>query len=317
MSLAMLSMLTEADFTRVPVFGEETGRAVALLVGEMERPEQRRAVPLMSKCLTELKNLARYIESTTVQNVIKSYFTAFVTSQMPSTEMFTGLVDDSAMQDLITRDPYIVHLGPGIVNWLRPGDKIEFPINAGPEGEFEPYVTALCKFVGAALGIPYEVLLKTFNASYSASRASLLQFWARVKVMRQMLVDQFCQPVYETWMTEGVAQGIIKAPGFATDPRIFRAWTCCSWSGASPGSIDPVKESQAAEKRMKLGVSTQERESLEINGSDWRANTIQQGLEKILADENDLPYPRSATPSPFGGGGGFGGGSSSDNEGEE
>jgi lambda family phage portal protein len=317
MSLAMISMLTEADFTRVPVFGEETGRAVALLVGEMERPEQRRAVPLMSKCLTELKNLSRYIESTTVQNVIKSYFTAFVTSQMPSTEMFTGLVDDSAMQDLITRDPYIVHLGPGIVNWLRPGDKIEFPINAGPESEFEPYVTALCKFIGAALGIPFEVLLKTFNASYSASRASLLQFWARVKVMRQMLVDQFCQPVYETWMTEGVAQGIIRAPGFSADPRIFRAWTRCSWSGASPGSIDPVKESQAAEKRMKLGVSTQERESLEINGSDWRANTIQQGLEKILADENDLPYPRSATPSPFGGGG-FGGGSdSSDNEGDK
>jgi capsid protein len=116
-------------------------------------------------------------------------------------------------------------------------------------------------------------------------------------------------------MTEGVAQGIIRAPGFAADPRIFRAWTRCSWSGASPGSIDPVKESQAAEKRIKLGVSTQERESLEINGSDWRANTIQQGLEKVLADENDLPYPRSATPSPFGGGGS--GNPGDDNEGDK
>jgi lambda family phage portal protein len=320
MSLAMLSMLTETDFTRVPAFGEETGRPVALLVGEMERPEQRRAVPLMSKCLTELKNLSRYVESTTVQNVIKSYFTAFVTSQMPSTEMFTGLVDDSTMQDLITREPYLVKLAPGIVNWMRPGDKIEFPINAGPESEFDPYVTALCKFIGAALGIPFEVLLMQFNSSYSASRASLLQFWAHVKVMRQMLIGQFCQPVYETWMREVVARGIISAQGFE-DPRIFRAWTRCSWSGASQGSIDPLKEVQAAEKRMSLGVSTQERESLEINGSDWRANTIQQGLEKQLADENDLPYARAAKPaSPFGGGGGFGSSSSNpgnDNEEED
>src|SRR4029077_19377912 len=157
-------------------FGEETGRPLALLVGEMERPEQRRAVPLMAKCLTELKNLQRYIESTTVQNVIISYFTAFVTSQMPSTEMFTGLVDENVLTDLTNRDPYTVKLGPGIVNWMRPGDSISFPTNAGPEAEFEAYVTALVKFIGSCVGIPYEVLLKQFNASYSASRASLLQF---------------------------------------------------------------------------------------------------------------------------------------------
>ena len=47
------------DFQRIPAFGEATGRPAAFLVGEMERPEQRRAVPLMSKCLTELKNLQR------------------------------------------------------------------------------------------------------------------------------------------------------------------------------------------------------------------------------------------------------------------
>ena len=287
--------LDKNDFIRVPAFGEETGRPIALLVGEMERPEQRRAVPLMAKCLTELKNLSRYVESTTVQNVIKSYFTSFVTSQVPSTEMFTGLVDESELKDLITRDPYQVKLGPGIVNWMRPGDSITFPMNAGPEAQFEPYVVALVKFIGACVGIPYEVLLKQFNASYSASRASLLQFWGRVKVLRQLLVDQFCQPVYTTWMMEAIAKGVLEAPGFFDDPRIYRAWTRCAWSGTSPGSIDPLKEVMAADRRVKLGVSTLERESLEINGSDWRANTIQQGLEKAFAEENDLPYTRSQT----------------------
>jgi lambda family phage portal protein len=273
------------------------GRPVALLIGEMERPEQRRAVPLLGKCLIELKNLSRYIESTTVRNVIQSYFTAFVTSQMPSTEMFANTVaDEDLVRDQLERDPYKVQLGPGIVNWMRPGDKIEFPINAGPESEFEPYVTALCKFIGAALGIPYEVLLKQFNASYSASRASLLQFWNSVKVARQLLVDQFCQPVFTAWMMEAIAKGIIAAPGFFDDPRIRRAWTNCSWSGAGPGSIDPLKEVTASIQRVKAGISTLERESLEINGSDWRANTIQQGLERDLADELDLPYTRVAPP---------------------
>jgi lambda family phage portal protein len=284
------------SFTRVPAFGEETGRPVALLIAEMERPEQRRGVPLMSKCMTEMKNLQRYVESTTVQNVIKSYFTAFITSAMPSTEMFSGIVDSSMVNDLandlVARDPYLVKLGPGIINWMRPGDAISFPANAGPEGQFEPYVIALCKFIGSCLGIPFEVLLKQFNSSYSASRAALLEFWRRVKVLRQLLVDQFCQPIYLAWMMEAVAKGIITAPGFFDDPRIQRAWTKCSWSGSSPGSIDPLKEVMASDKKVKLGVSTLERESLEINGSDWRANTMQQGIEADLCEEVGLPYAR-------------------------
>jgi len=288
-------ILEREDFERIPAFGPETGRPVAFLVGEMERPEQRRAVPMFSKCMTELKNLSRYIESTTVQNVIKSYFTAFVTSAMPSTEMFSGLINDDALTDLTQRNPYHVKLGPGIINWMRPGDQITFPIHAGPESEFEPYTTALCKFIGASLGVPFEVLLKQFNASYSASRASLLQFWGRVKVMRQLLVDQFCQPVFNAWLMEAVARGNVKAPGFFEDPRIFRAWSRCSWSGASPGSIDPLKEIVAADKRVKLGISTLEREALEINGSDWRENALQQGLELAFSLEQGLPYTRNQT----------------------
>jgi lambda family phage portal protein len=287
--------LQPEDFERIPVYGPETGRPVALLIGEMERPEQRRAVPMMSKCLTELKNLSRYIESSTVQNVIKSYFTAFITSAMPSTEMFSGLIDDETMADFRQRDPYNVKLGPGIINWMRPGDTITFPIHAGPESEFEPYTTALVKYVGACLGIPYEVLLMQFNASYSASRASKLEFWGRVKVLRQMLVDQFCQPTYEAWLMEAVARRIVQAPGFLENPRIFRAWSRCSWSGSSPGSIDPLKEIVAADKRVKLGISTLERESLEINGSDWRENALQQGIELAFSTEQGLPYTRNQT----------------------
>ena len=289
--MGYISIPAPSEFVRIPVFGEETGRPTALLCAEMERPEQRRGVPLLAKCLMEMKNLQRYIESTTVQNVIKSYFTSFVTSQMPSTEMFQGIVDEETVQDiLIDRNPYQVRLGPGIVNWMRPGDSITFPVNAGPEKEFNDYVTALCKFVGASMGIPYEVLLKQFNASYSASRASLLQFWKRVLVLRQQVVDQFCQPVYIAWMMEAVSKGVIRAPKFFDDVRLQKAWTKCSWSGASPGSIDPLKEILASERKVKMGVSTLERECLEINGSDWRANTIQQGIEYKFRGSNDLPY---------------------------
>jgi lambda family phage portal protein len=281
------------NFTRIPAFGEETGRPLALLIAEMERPEQRRGVPLMAKCLTEMKQMQRYIESTTIQNVIKSYFTAFIESQMPSSEMFDRLIDDEWVQDYQRNSRYNVKLGPAIINWMRPGDQIKFPIGAGPEAQFEPYVVALCKFIGACMGIPFEILLKQFNASYSASRAAKLEFWRRVTVLRQLMVNQWCQPIYVNWMMEAVAQRIIKAARFFEDPRIFKAWTKCSWTGSSPGSIDPLKEIQASEGRIRLGASTLERECLEINGSNWKDNTEQQYHEARFSTEQGLTYTRN------------------------
>jgi capsid protein len=92
---------------------------------------------------------------------------------------------------------------------------------------------------------------------------------------------------------EAVARGVFKAPGFFDDPRIFKAWTRCSWTGSSPGSIDPLREIQASERKVRLGVSTLETECLEINGSDWRANTIQQGVECRFSAEEGLTYLRN------------------------
>lgn len=281
------------DYLKIPAFGVETGRPLAMLVSDMERPEQRRGVPLMSKCLTELKQLQRYIESTTIQNVIKSYFTCFIESSMPSSDMFDRLISEDDIGDLVSRNPYDVKLGPAIVNWMRPGDKITFPIGSGPDPQFEQYVVALCKFIGSCLGIPFEVLLKQFNASYSASRAALLEFWRRVKVLRKLIINQFCQPIYEAWMMEAVARGVWKAQGFFEDPRIYKAWTKCAWSGSSPGSIDPLREIQASERRVRLGVTTLEMECLEINGSDWRANTVQQGIENKFSASEGLTYIRN------------------------
>ena len=106
-----------------------------------------------------------------------------------------------------------------------------------------------------------------------------------------MMVNQFCQPVYNAWMMESVAKNIIRAKGFFDNPRIFRAWTKCGWIGSSPGSIDPLKEIMASEVKIKIGVSNQEIECLEHNGGDWRDVNGQRGVEKEFSREHNLAYP--------------------------
>jgi lambda family phage portal protein len=277
---------------RVEPYGGETGRRNIVLLMRPERPEQRRGVPILSVCLELLKQIGRYTDATVLGAVIQSYFTAFVTSDFPDPTIFNDLLSERQQRQIINFNPYNVQLGPGIVNFMRPGHSVNFASPTQPQSTFGDFTIAVAKFVGAALGIPYEVLLKQYNSSYSASRGALLDFWKRVRKHRGLLVDQLCQPTYEEWLTDAISLGLIdKFKGNFDDPMVKRAVMRCVWSGSSAGSLDPQKEVQAADQRVRCGFSTIERESVELNGSDYRENITQQAIEKTQFEEAELVFP--------------------------
>jgi lambda family phage portal protein len=277
---------------RVEPFGQLSGRRNMILLIRPERPEQRRGVPILSVCLELLKQQGRHIDATVVAAVIQSYFTAFITSEFPDPDIFDGLLTEDQKKQIADLNPYNVELGPGIVNFMRPGHKVDFANPTQPLATFGDFTIAVAKFVGAALGIPYEVLLKQYNASYSASRAALLDFWRRVRKHRAQVIDQFCQPIYEEWLTDAVSLGRIELfPGGFDDPAIRKAMLGCIWTGSSAGSLDPAKEVMAADLKVKCGFSTTERESMELNGSNYRDNISQQSLEKAEFESADLLFP--------------------------
>lgn len=286
---------------RIQPFGDLSGRRNMVFVIRPERPEQRRGVPILSVCLELLKQQGRYVDATVLGAVIQSYFTAFVTAEFPDPTIFESLLTEEQKKEIVNFNPYNVQLGPGIVNFMRPGHAVNFASPTQPQATFGDFTIAVAKFIGAATGIPYEVLLKQFNASYSASRAALLDFWKRVRKWRALMVDQFCQPTYEEWMTDAIALGrIVNFPGGFDDPLIRRAMLRCIWSGASAGSLDPQKEVAAADQKVRCGFSTVERESAELNGSNYRDNITQQSRERSEFEEADLIYPPYR---PTGGGG--------------
>ena len=277
---------------RVEPFGALTGRRNMALIMRPERPEQRRGVPILSVCLEILKQMGRYIDSTVVGAVIQSYFTAFITSEFPDPTIFDSLLTEEQKAEITNLNPYNVQLGPGIVNFMRPGHSVNFANPTMPQATFGEFTISVAKFIGAALNIAYEMLLKQFNASYSASRATLLDFWKRVRKYRALMIDQMCQPVYEEWLADSIALGRIENfPGGWDDPYVRRAMLRCLWSGASAGSLDPQKEVAAADLKVKCGFSTIERESTELNGSNYRDNVRQQSTEQGLFEEADLIFP--------------------------
>lgn len=100
---------------------------------------------------------------------------------------------------------------------------------------------------------------------------------------RTWLVNQFCQPVYETWLSEAVATGRISAPGFFTDPALRAAWCKAQWLGPVQAQLDPVKEVKAAILSVQHGFKTHEQITRELSGGDWHEN-----MERLKEEMKEL-----------------------------
>lgn len=274
------SLYARKEWKRVKAFGEKTGMPNVLMIYETERAEQYRGVPYLAPVIESLKQLTRYSEAEMMAAVINGFFTVFVKSQKSDSGAgFTGVVDE---EDRITDDEVNYELGPGMVNILAPGEDIEIADAKRPSSNFDAFTTSLAKYVGAALEIPVDVLVKHFSSNYSASRAALLEAWKGFRMKRSWLAADFCQPVYEIFLAEAIGTGRLKAPGFFLDPVIRMAYCGAQWNGPAQGMIDPVKEVNAAEKRINIGISTRQRETIEMTGGDFDSNVAQ------LARENQL-----------------------------
>ena len=271
------------EWHAIDAVGKETGFPNILHVAVFERPEQRRGTPFIAADMESLKQLDRYIKSELAAQVIASYLTLFIESTDDNGQF--SLPDAVAESEKVTDDELNLELGPGVINQLPPGKKINAVNPIRQNTAFEANVSTYQTHTGASMGIPKEVLIKKYDSNYTAARSALLDFAKSVRVYRTRFNNTFNQPIYEMWLSEAVATGRIQAPGFFDDPIVRNAWCGCMWIGTSMGHVDPLKEVSAAAQRILLNISTEEQEASEYNGNDWQANVRQRKKEIHAFDD--------------------------------
>lgn len=278
----------EMKWTRVEAYGAKTGRRNVLHVMNRERIGQRRGVPYLAPVIEALKQLGRYTDAELVAAVVSGLFAVFIQKDSPDyAPGIDGGIDEAEQVD--AEDENSIELAPGSVVDLNEGEKANAVTPGRPNSNFDPFVVSICQQIGAALEIPFEILLKRFNSSFTAARGALLEFWKSVKMYRSWLASDFCQPIFEEFMCEAVAKGRISAPGFFADPLMRRAYCGAEWNGPAQGLLNPVQEVDAAAKRVENCFSTGEREAAEMNGSDFYRNVRQRRQEnKALKEVEDI-----------------------------
>ena len=272
----------DISWQRVEAFGKTTGRRNVLHLMNRERIGQRRGVPFLAPVIESLKQLGRYTDAELVAAVVSGMFTVFIEKADASSEDAIGSIIPEEVQ-VDAEDETTIELAPGAVIDLNEGEKAHDMNPGRPNANFGGFVEAICQQIGASLEIPYELLMKRFNSSYTASKGALEEAWKMFNMYRDWLATDFCQPVYEEWLTEAVAKGRIKAPGFFTDSVIRKAYCGAKWNGPAKGMLDPVKEVTAAEKRVQNGFSTRSDETMQMTGTSYYNN-----IEQLKHEEKEL-----------------------------
>jgi lambda family phage portal protein len=293
------------QWTRVPAF-TKTGVRQVIHVFDRLRPGQTRGVPMLAPVMEALKSIDRYTEAELMAAVVSALFTAFITSEtgegLGSDSGFadeqSAIANESGQNTQLVSTKNEIAMGSGSIVDLVPGESVTIADPKRPNVNFDPFVAAIIRQIGVAIGMPYEVMVKHFTASYSASRAALLQAWQVFKQRRDFISTGFCTPVYAAWMEEAIAIGRIDAPGYLDDAGIRAAYLECDWVGEAPLQIDPLKEIQAAQLRVELGVSDLEDETMELRGKDWDDVQAQRAKEHKMRVEAGLEAEITANVPP-------------------
>ncbi len=279
----------EMKWQRVEAYGRRTGLPNVLHIMEPERAGQYRGVTFLAPVIEQLLQIRRYTEAELMAAIIQSFFTAWITTESDPAGFPTNEVIGEDEQ--ISEDPNEYEMGAGQVIHLKPGEQVHFGNPNIPTNGFDAFVKSIATQIGASLEIPRDVLLKEFNASYSASRAALLEAFRAFKHKRQWLVDDFCQPTYEVWLAEAIARGRIEAPGFFADPLIRAAYCGAQWIGPAQSQIDPLKEVKADIMAVDAGFKSYEQAVIEREGGDLMENieqliTVKEKLSEMVNSSN-------------------------------
>lgn len=283
------------DWLRIPA-ETEWGRKRVIHLFKQDRVDQSRGAPVLTPIIEQFRMFDAY-QRTELQSAIVNAIVAGIIETPMDPAGIAELVNGNPQEYLSSKNEYRVQLEGGTLIPLYPGDKMMPFTPARPVGTYPAFVETILRQIGAAVGLPYELVLKDFSkTNYSSARAALLEAWRFFLNRRAWMATYWCQPMYELWLEEAVNAGLVEAPGYYEYRHYYAR---AKWIGPGRGWIDPVKEAEAATIRMANNISTLEMECAE-QGYDWNEVLEQRAIEVRRLEELGLTpvAPPATTQAP-------------------
>lgn len=213
-----------------------------LHVFKQRRPGQQRGETEFAACMLPLYELEKYDRAELVRKAVTSMFAIFERDIDGGAEPLFGANANGgeAGED----DRPIQPVEPGSYVRLPSGKTIEYSDPKDVGGMYPEFIRVQLRKIAAGCGLTYEMLSGDLTGvNYSSIRAGLLEFRRRAEAFQhQVLIHQFCRPVWEAWCDAAALSGVIDPADYLTnrDEYLDVEWQPPAWDW-----VDPLKDIQA------------------------------------------------------------------------
>jgi capsid protein len=289
---------TEFKETRIPAFGEKSGRQISWMVyGGEKLLNNVRGIPILACILYMLKDLDVYRNAEVRAAVVNAMLPLFIKKDVNAKPGGGGPIDrmwkkqgteaPTPAPQQTARAQGEVFMTPGtIFDNLTPGEEpVSFNTNR-PNVNFGTFEAIIISAICWYLEIPPEIGMLKFTSSYSASRQANNEFDIYLKYRVWKNANDFCQLVYNEYIIQSCLIGALILPGFLAivfNPKMWKikgAWLKCEWSGLHRPSVDINREAGALIKILATRNITNDEISRRFAGKSFKAN-----IYKIAQEE--------------------------------
>jgi lambda family phage portal protein len=271
--------------TRIPAWGEKSGRRIAWLVyGSEMRLDDVRGEPLLACMLYMLRDLDRYRNSelrASLVNSMLAYFIKNTEGGVSSRVIDGGAVkrgtEEVEQSDGSTKKWNWGSMMPGtVLQDLPKGKEPVFPNMQRPNVNYAAFEEAILNVLAWVCEMPPEVMRLLFQNNFSASRQANNELNVYLAFRFWKFGKEFYQPIYVEHTIQSALLGNIDAPGLLdawwreAGWRVFGAWCNAEWTGISRPSVDIKKDVGAATEMLRFGLTTQDQQCRKLSGLSFK-----------------------------------------------
>jgi len=130
-----------------------------------------------------------------------------------------------------------------IVDYLRPGESVEFPSNNSVGSTFDPFTRFILQMLAISTDTTFSLLSGNYSdVNYTTLRGERQDLRTMFAPHHHRHIQHFCRPVVRDIIDQAVLSGKLDLPGYYKNPRLYQR---CVFIPPGQEPIDPLKESKA------------------------------------------------------------------------
>lgn len=225
---------------------------------------QSQGVSWLANALLRLRHLSKFEEAEVIAARISANKLGFF--EQTGESQYTGDEDDEGKA--------IMPSAPGTFETLPHGVKAQMIDPAHPNSAMPDFRKAILRGVSPGIYVNYNTWAQDLEGvSYSSIRQGVLSERDIYKILHSWFIDTFEVPLFERWLRMALLVGKIEGYTLLDYDRLSHV----EFSGRTWTWVDPVKDIEASEREIALGINSRQRIARE-RGID---------LEKVIKENEE------------------------------